>query len=160
MSIKQIRLSSQAKDQLIRLKMRTGITQWNILCRWAFCLSLRQPSAPTTFDIPADSNVEMTWAVFGGDAHELYLALLKERCQRDGLGSSEEVLARQFRLHLHRGISYLATPQAIRTIADLLHLVTEQTGTDRSNQFDFASHLPLIQEATHADGSRTDPDPS
>jgi hypothetical protein len=27
--------------QLIRLKTRTGITQWNILCRWAFCLSLK-----------------------------------------------------------------------------------------------------------------------
>ena len=31
MSIKHIRLSSQAKDQLIRLKTRTGIDQWNIL---------------------------------------------------------------------------------------------------------------------------------
>jgi hypothetical protein len=28
----------------------------------------------------------VTWDVFGGDAHELYLALLKERCVRDGLG--------------------------------------------------------------------------
>jgi DNA sulfur modification protein DndE len=31
MSIKQIRLSSQARDQLIRLKTKTGISQWNIL---------------------------------------------------------------------------------------------------------------------------------
>jgi DNA sulfur modification protein DndE len=130
MSVKQIRLSSQAKEQLIRLKMRTGITQWNILCRWAFCLSLRQSGPPTPVDIPADSNVEMTWQVFGGDAHELYLALLKERCERDGLGSSEEVLARQFRLHLHRGIGYLAAPQSIRSIADLVRLVTEETCTE------------------------------
>src|SRR5271157_869845 len=160
MSLKQIRLSTQAKDQLIRLKTKTGIQQWNVLCRWAFCLSLRQPTPPTPVEVPADSNVEMSWQVFGGETQELYLALLKERCQRDGLGSSEEVLARQFRLHLHRGISYLATPQAIRTIADLLHLVTEQTDTDRSNQFDFANHLPPIQESTHADRSRTDRDPS
>ncbi len=40
MSIKQVRLSAEAKEQLIRLKTRTGIGQWNILCRWAFCLSL------------------------------------------------------------------------------------------------------------------------
>jgi DNA sulfur modification protein DndE len=32
------------------------------------------------------------------------------------------VLARQFRLHLHRGISYLATPHAVRSIADLVRL--------------------------------------
>lgn len=125
MSLKQIRLSSQAKEQLIRLKMRTGITQWNILCRWAFCLSLQQPTPPTPVDVPADSNVEMDWQVFGGEAHELYMALLKERCEQDGLGTSEDILSRQFRLHLHRGIGYLATPHMIRSIADLVRLVVD-----------------------------------
>ena len=125
MSIKQFRLSAQAREQLIRLKTRTGITQWNILCRWAFCLSLRQPTPPTPIEIPADSNVELTWQVFGGEAQELYLALLKERCVQEGLGTSDEVLLRQFRLHLHRGIGYLATPHAIRSIADLVRLATD-----------------------------------
>lgn len=122
MSIKQIRLSTPAKEQLIRLKTRTGIQHWNILCRWAVCVSLREPTPPSPIDIPADSNVEMTWHVFGGEYHELYLALLKERCERDGLGSDDETIARQFRLHLHRGISYLATPGAVRSIADLVRL--------------------------------------
>jgi DNA sulfur modification protein DndE len=123
MSIKQIRLSSRAKDQLIRLKTKTGIQQWNVLCRWAFCLSLRQPNPPSPVEIPADSNVEMSWQVFGGEAQELYLALLKERCQRDGLGVAEDVLVSQFRLHLHRGISYLASPQTIRSVGDLIRLL-------------------------------------
>ena len=125
MSIKQFRLSAQAREQLIRLKTRTGIGQWNILCRWAFCLSLRQPTPPTPLDIPSDSNVEMTWQVFGGEAHEVYLALLKERCVRDGLAISDEVLLKQFRLHLHRGISHLATPHAVRSVADLVKLVMQ-----------------------------------
>ena len=122
MSIKQIRLSNQAKDQLIRLKTKTGIQQWNILCRWAFCLSLNEPTPPTPIDIPADSNVEMTWHVFGGEHHELYLALLKQRCLRDRLDISSETLSRQFRLHLHRGIGYLATPNRIKSISDLVVL--------------------------------------
>lgn len=138
MSLKQIRLSAQAREQLIRLKTRTGITQWNILCRWAFCLSLRQDSPPTPVEIPADSNVEMTWQVFGGDAQELYLALLKERCEADGLGTSEDVLARQFRLHLHRGIGYLATPQAIRSIADLVRLAIDGRAAETSIGADVA----------------------
>src|SRR5438045_3399983 len=128
MSLKQIRLSAQAREQLIRLKTKTGIQQWNILCRWAFCLSLRQPSPPTPLDIPADSNLEMSWQVFGGDAQELYLALLKERCIQDGFSNpSDEVLSRQFRLHLHRGIGYLAAPHAIRSLGDLVRLATEPT---------------------------------
>jgi DNA sulfur modification protein DndE len=125
MSLKQIRLSAQAKEQLIRLKTKTGIQQWNVLCRWAFCLSLRQPAPPTPVDIPADSNVELSWQVFGGEAQELYLAVLKERCVRDGLGWSDEVLGKQFRLHLHRGIGYLAAPQTVRGIADLVRLALE-----------------------------------
>ena len=126
MSIKQIRLSSQARDQLIRLKTKTGITQWNIVCRWAFCLSLREDTPPTPIEVPADSTVEMTWHVFAGEYHELYLALLKERCHRDGLELSDKELNRQFRLHLHRGIAYLASPNTIRSIADLVRLtVTE-----------------------------------
>ena len=131
MMIKQVKVSTQAKEQLIRLKARTGIPHWNVLCRWAFCLSLRQPSPPAPIDVAADSNVEMTWPVFGGDAHELYLALLKERCARDGLGTSEEVLARQFRLHLHRGIGYLAAPHAIRSIAQLVQLALGDDAIDR-----------------------------
>ncbi len=46
-------------------------------------------------------------------------------CVQDGLGTSDEVLSRQFRLHLHRGISYLATPLAIRSIGDLVRLALE-----------------------------------
>jgi len=130
MSTKQVRLSTQAKEQLIRLKTRTGIAHWNVLCRWAFCLSLRQPTPPAALDVPADSNVEMSWHVFGGDAHEIYLALLNERCVRDGLDVSDEVLARQFRLHLHRGISYLATPHVIRSISDLVKLTSEEEAKD------------------------------
>lgn len=128
MTIKQIKLSSQAKEQLIRLKTRTGIQQWNILCRWAFCLSLREDTPPTPIDIPADSNVEMSWHVFGGEHHELYMGLLKERCVRDGAGLAPDAINRQFRLHLHRGISYLATPNSIRNIGDLVSL-TLNAGT-------------------------------
>lgn len=120
--IKQVRLSNTAKEQLIRLKVRTGIQNWNVLCRWALCVSLQEKTSPTPVEIPADSNVEMSWHVFGGEYHELYLAALVERCVKDRLDISPENLSRQFRLHLHRGISYLATPGKIRNIMDLLSL--------------------------------------
>lgn len=122
MSLKQFRLSTQGKEQSIRLKTRTGIPHWNTICRWAFCLSLAEPTPPTPIEIPADSNVELSWEVFGGDFHEVYDALLLERCLRDGLETTPDSLARQFRLHLHRGIGYLATPNKIRSISDLVAL--------------------------------------
>ena len=126
MPIKQFRLSTQAKEQLIRLKTRTGIEHWNVLCRWAFCLSIREPTMPTPVDVPADSNVELTWHTFGGEFHEVYLALLKERCVKDGLPISDNNLFRQFRLHLHRGIGYLSTPNRIRSVSDLVALAARR----------------------------------
>lgn len=122
MSVEHIRLSQQAKDQLIKLKRVTGIEHWNVLCRWAFCVSLAEQGVPPPAKIPADSNVEMSWKVFGGRYADLYLALLKERCVRDGLGTDPETLAQQFRLHLHRGISYLFGNKQLRKIDDLIAL--------------------------------------
>ncbi|ATY84458.1 DNA sulfur modification protein DndE [Kyrpidia spormannii] len=122
MIVKQIRLSNRAKEQLIRLKSKTGIQQWNVLCRWALCLSLKEPTPPPDVEHPADSNVEMTWQVFGGEYQDIYEALIIERCISDGLGTSPDILAKQFRLHLHRGISYLAATNFIKNIGDLLKL--------------------------------------
>jgi DNA sulfur modification protein DndE len=119
MPIEHIRLSQQAKDQLLKLKRRTKIQHWNVLCRWAFCISLAEPGIPPPTRIPADSSVEMTWKVFGGPYADIYLALLKKRCREDGLETTEEVLATQFRLHLHRGIGYLAADREITSIAGM-----------------------------------------
>lgn len=126
MSLDHIHLSQQAKEQLVRLKTKTGIKQWNILCRWAFCLSLAEPSAPPLVKIPADSNVEMAWKVFGGQYHNIYYALLKERCMRDGFKATEDILADQFRLHLHRGIGYLFADKSVMDICSLIKKVTMQ----------------------------------
>jgi DNA sulfur modification protein DndE len=120
MPLDHIRVSEKAKDQLVKLKRSTGIQHWNVLCRWAFCTSLAEPTIPSPNKIPADSSVEMTWKVFGGAHEEVYLALLRQRCEQDGLGANDEVLATQFRLHLHRGIAHLAAEKRLKTIADLV----------------------------------------
>ena len=105
--IETIRLSEVARSHLVTLKRRTKIANWNTLCRRAFCVSLAEPTVPALVKILADSSVEMSWRTFGGQHHEVYLALLKERCRADGLELTDEVLSTQFRLHLHRGIDYL-----------------------------------------------------
>ena len=122
MTIENVRLSQQAKDQLIKLKRVTEIEHWNVLCRWAFCLSLSEPGIPPEIKIPADSNVEMSWRVFAGRHADLYSALLKERLTRDGISLDPETLEIQFRLHLHRGVSYLAGRRDLHRIDDLISM--------------------------------------
>lgn len=108
MPVETVRLSERAKTQLITLKRRTGIQHWNVLCRWAFCLSLAEPSQPPNEHIRADSNVEMTWRTFSGVRDAEYTALLRQRCLRDGGNPADnEALTLCLHTHLHRGIAYL-----------------------------------------------------
>lgn len=107
MIIDKVYVSEKGKKQLSRLKVKTGISQWNHLCRWAFCLSLKEPSIPPLEDIVTDSSIEMTWQTFAGQHQEVYFALLKTRLKNDELEVSDENLKLYFKLHLHRGISYL-----------------------------------------------------
>lgn len=125
MIIKQIRLSNAAKDKLSRLKGKTGIQNWNVLCRWAFCYSLKEGTIPTDIVIESDSNVEMSWITFAGEYYEVYEALIKQWCIENDLGTDNDTLAKYFKLHLERGIGYLSGTNLIKNIQDLLDLSLE-----------------------------------
>lgn len=105
--IENVRISEKARNQLITLKKRTGIQNWNVLCRWALCLSLRETTPPPFENVIADSTVEMTWRTFTGGLENLYMALVISRAKRDGISLDKVELNNYFKLHLHRGISYL-----------------------------------------------------
>lgn len=119
MPLDHIRLSQQARDQLITLKRRTGIQQWNVLCRWALCRSLAEPAKPPAIKLALDSNVEMNWRTFSGELGDVLWALVQMRCHNDGLPLDEETLTQQFRLHLHRGIGYLVGDPRLSDVAGL-----------------------------------------
>lgn len=125
MIVKQIRLSNSAKDRLSRLKGKTGIKNWNVLCRWAVCYSLHEGSIPTDIPINADSNVEMSWYTFAGEYSELYEALIMAWCLEKAIEPNEENLSKFFKLHLERGISYLTGTNFIKNLDDLLTLALE-----------------------------------
>jgi DNA sulfur modification protein DndE len=125
----RIHLSQAAKDQLTKLKRQTKIDHWNVLCRWAFCRSLAEPAIPSPIPIPADSNLEMSWNVFGGSYSDILIIALKQRCHNDNLGCDRHTLASQFRLHLHRGIGYLAGDPNLKKISHLIEIVNSRKET-------------------------------
>ncbi len=120
-----VRVDERAKIQLTTLKRRTGIKNWNVLCRWALCASLAEPSVPADQEIGTLSNVEMSWSTFGGHTADVYAAIIQARCEADGIPQTPEALAKQFRLHLHRGITYLVGTEDTKTLSGLISLAIQ-----------------------------------
>lgn len=125
MIVKQIKLSSQSKERLSRLKGKTGIKNWNTLCRWALCYSLSENTVPTDLPINADSNVEISWFTFTGEYGELYEAAVRAWCIKMGFSADDVTAAKYFKLHLERGIAHLAGTGVIKSLSDLLNLAIE-----------------------------------
>ena len=126
MIVKQVRLSQRSKEKLSRLKGKTGIKNWNILCRWALCYSLSEKTIPTDVQIPTDSNLEMSWYTFGGEYSELYDALIRAWCIEMGLPTDEETLSKYFHLNLERGIAHLSGTGFIKSLDDLIALSVKE----------------------------------
>ncbi len=106
LTIDTIRLSEKQKQQLTKLKGKTGIENWNVLCRWALCFSLAEETAPPVEDILSDSNVEMSWKVFAGEHADIYLALLRQAYHKQSTQLAGVNFGDFLKLHLNRGISF------------------------------------------------------
>ena len=122
MQIDNIRLGQQSRDQLVRLKRITGIEHWNVLCRWALCLSLSDKNPPPRTKIVGEAAVEMNWKTFAGEYADIYSALLVQRAHDDGRTVSREVLSELTRTHITRGIGLLTARREMAGISSLLRI--------------------------------------
>ncbi len=122
MIVKQIKLSNVSKDRLGRLKGKTGIKNWNVLCRWALCYSLSENTMPTDIAIVSDSNIEISWYTFGGEYSDIYEALMIAWCKKMGMPIDQETLSKYFKLHVERGIAHLSGTNFIKNLDDLINL--------------------------------------
>lgn len=102
-----VRLSEQTKDQFMRLKRATGIKTWNILCRWALCVSLSDSEQLVEAPDGGDSAIEMRWDVFAGEFQHIYYALLAHECKERELEINDRNISRLARQHIQRGANIL-----------------------------------------------------
>jgi DNA sulfur modification protein DndE len=128
--LENIRVSARSREILINLKRKTGIANWNIICRWAFCDSLSNPNRPVAAIGSAESNVEMSWETFAGEFAEVLLAVFNKRAAQDGLSQEKHDRATYFRSHLERGISQL---QNAKNLSDLFVKATTKTTPSKNS---------------------------
>lgn len=124
MYIDNIRLGQQSRDQLIRLKRITGIDNWNVLCRWALCLSLADRNPPPRLKGGGDAAVDISWKTFAGEHADVYEALLAQRAHDDGRQISRETLSELARNHVVRGVGFLTARRQLSGISQLLKSIS------------------------------------
>lgn len=74
--IETVRLSAESRDKLIQLKRITGVKHWNVLCRWALCLSIPINVKPQARKTSEKSQIEMAWGTFAGENSDVYSAVV------------------------------------------------------------------------------------
>jgi DNA sulfur modification protein DndE len=105
--VEVVRLGPMTKNRLVTLKRRTGIDNWNILCRWAFCFSLQESDSVGERHDEVGVGVEMTWKTFAGDVPDIYEALLVNRAIDEGINCDGAPVTALLRRHITRGVSRL-----------------------------------------------------
>lgn len=120
MKLNSLRVCEEVSNRLSILKGRTGLTP-NILCRIGFTLSLNDPSIPNPDDYPPDSERIIDRHTLTGPWDNLFVALIKERCQQDGVPLTDEDLGGQFKAHINRGVLLLY--KRVKTLNDLALLM-------------------------------------
>ena len=100
-----------------------GIDNWNTICRWAFCLSIRNADALLKDSSEFKSNLEMTWKTFAGPNDKLFLALLRNDHAIREIQGEKICLSDVVVLHIERGVSVLRSANGNSTASVLLRLV-------------------------------------
>ncbi|MEL6930570.1 MAG: DNA sulfur modification protein DndE [Cyanobacteria bacterium J06600_6] len=105
--VKRLRFSEKTRYQIINIKTKTQIPTYAAICRWGICYSLAQNTVPSPVPQVFDSNLEITWETFIGDAGAAIPVAVIQFCYQHNLPLDSESVKRQFELHLARGIAYL-----------------------------------------------------
>lgn len=117
--IERVRLTANAKNQLVSLKRRTGIEHNNVLCRHALCLSLANPSIPPEESFHFAGGLEIDWRTFTGGNEGVYHNLIVVRLQRDQMQPTPNAVRQALVLHVHRGLSYLVSRREDELLTEL-----------------------------------------
>jgi DNA sulfur modification protein DndE len=125
--VETIRLGPATKTRLTTLKRRTGIENWNVISRWAFCLSIADPAPVGMHHVDSGSAIEMTWKTFAGDQEAIYALLLQHRAENDGDPSGSTPLSELARCHISRGVARLTAQRDIESLSDLLEIAIKIT---------------------------------
>jgi DNA sulfur modification protein DndE len=120
-TIDLLRTSANVRNLLTRIKTITGIPNWNIICRWAFCLSLKQTSLPREVDEKLDG-IEIDYDILVGKNKSIYTQLLINNLISHKVEIDRKNLTKYLYAHVNRGVNIIYTNK-LKDISGLFKLI-------------------------------------
>jgi len=108
LTIDVLKTSTNLKNFLTRIKTNTGIANWNVICRWALCLSLKQTSLPREVDEKLDG-VEIDYDILVGKNKTIYTQLLINNLITHKVEINKKNLTKFLNAHVNRGANIIYT---------------------------------------------------
>ena len=121
LTIDNLKTSTNLKNFLTRIKTNTGIANWNVICRWAFCLSLKQTSLPREVDEKLDG-VEIDYDILVGKNKTIYTQLLINNLITHKVEINKRNLTKYLNAHVNRGANIIYTNK-LKDISGLFKLI-------------------------------------
>ena len=121
LTIDVLKTSTNLKNFLTRIKTNTGIANWNVICRWALCLSLKQTSLPREVDEKLDG-VEIDYDILVGKNKTIYTQLLINNLITHKVEINKRNLTKYLNAHVNRGANIIYTNK-LKDISALFKLI-------------------------------------
>ncbi|WP_159266622.1 DNA sulfur modification protein DndE [Pseudomonas monteilii] len=109
MIIDRVRLTAAAKIQLATLKRRYSLEHNNTICRYALCMSLATDGELVEEELSFLGGLEIDWKILTTGNEDLYIDLVKVWSEGNGRSVDDDSVKKYVTLHIHRGLSYLAS---------------------------------------------------
>ena len=101
-----LKTSTNVRNSLTRVRTITGISTWNTLCRWAFCLSVKQTSLPREVDEKLDG-IEIDYDTLVGKSKDIYTQLLINNLVKHKVEINKKNLTKYLNAHVNRGVNII-----------------------------------------------------
>ena len=134
-----LRLPKRTRDQLVYLKRKTKVKHYHVLCRWAFCLSIKDGRPPRDSIPSTNEDFELQLGTFGQRYTEIYWDLGRQSVIAESLEVTEDNIRRSIELHIQRGMARMGGTGGIRSVSDLVQFAIPDGDKDASELGDTKS---------------------
>ena len=107
-----VRLSASERDLLSRIKRKTSVDSWNVLCRWALAAGLSSDLNNLVKSQEKRDAVEIRWETFAGRWSDVISAIVHTAHHKYSSNDQSISLADFFQMVLAKGIRILTKQTA------------------------------------------------